>query len=158
MLLRFGDCPDRTCCGIGRGHAGSGWKTGTLGLREAKGLSGGLLPSSWCSLSYKIRSIPRTNRRQSKRTTRLIGIVSALSASTTGSVAIIAEPTTEGGSTGVRTPELLKEEFSGRQSTTGILPYLGLDSESLELGGPSNSSMSKSTTSLSFPFPLSFFS
>ena len=80
----------------------------------------------------------------------------SLSTSIAGSVAIIADPTTDGGSTGVKTPELLKEELSGQQITTRVLTYLGLDSESLELGGPSNSSMSESTTSLSLPFPLSF--
>ena len=44
--LSFRDCPDRTRCGIGQGHAGSGWKTGALGLREAEGLS-----CCWSSLS-----------------------------------------------------------------------------------------------------------
>ena len=46
------DCTDRTRCGIGLGHAGSGWKAGAFGLREAEGLSGSLLPSSWWSLPY----------------------------------------------------------------------------------------------------------
>ena len=51
MPLSLGDGPDRTRCGTGLGHAGSGWKTGAFGLREAKGLSGSLLPLSWWSLS-----------------------------------------------------------------------------------------------------------
>ena len=62
--LPFGDGPDRTRCGTGRGHAGSGWKTGAFGLREAESLSGGLLPSSWWSLSYEIKSIPHNNQQQ----------------------------------------------------------------------------------------------
>ena len=45
--LSLGDCPDRTRCGIGRGHAGNGWKTSVFGLREAEALSGCLLPLPW---------------------------------------------------------------------------------------------------------------
>ena len=107
MPLSLGDCPDRTRFGIGRGHAGSGWKTGALGLREAKGLSG--CRSSWWLLSYKIKSIPHTNKRQAEHTTRLMGIVSALSTSMAGSIAITVDPTLDGGSIGVNTPELLRE-------------------------------------------------
>ena len=71
---------------------------------------------------------------------------------------ITTDPTREGGSTGVSTPELLKEELSGYQDTTGILPYLGLDSELLVLGGPSSSLMSEKSIAFSLPFPLSPFS
>ena len=105
--LSFGDCPDRTRFGIGRGHAGSRWKTGVFGLREAEGLSSGWM--SWWSLSYKIKSIPHMNEKQVRRTTHFIGIDSALSTSIAWSTAITADPTLEGRSTGVNTPELLKE-------------------------------------------------
>ena len=111
--LSLRDCTDRTRCGIGLGHGGRGWKTGALGLREAEGLSCGLLSPPWWSLFYKIRSIPCNKRAAETHTTGLIGIVSALSTSIAESVAITADPITDGGSTGVKTPELLKEEFSG---------------------------------------------
>ena len=62
--LSLGDGPDRTHCGIGLGHAGSGWKTGAFGLREAKGLSSGWLSLPWWSLSYDIKSIPHNKRQQ----------------------------------------------------------------------------------------------
>ena len=149
MPLSHGNCPDRTRCGTGRGHAGSGWKTGTLGLREAKGLSGGWSP--WWSLDYN--QINPSNKASTKtHTTCLIGIVSALSTSIAGSVAITVDPTLDGGSTGVKTPELLKEKNSVVTNRPQEFdPHLGLDSELLVLSGPSSSSTSKETTSLSFP-------
>ena len=62
VSLSLGDCLDRTCCGTGQGHAGSGWKTGAFGLREAEGLSGSW--PLWWSLSYEIKSIPHNNQQQ----------------------------------------------------------------------------------------------
>ena len=48
-----------------------------------------------------------------QHTTCFTGINLALSTSIAGSVAIIADPTFDGGSTGVNTPELLRKQLSG---------------------------------------------
>ena len=122
MPLPFGDGPDRTRCGIGLGHAGSGWKTGALGLREAKCLSCGWPPSPWWSLGYKSNQSLEANKYKQEHTIGFTGICSALSTSIAGSVAMIAEPTTDGGSTGVKTPELLEEELSGSQTPQESYP------------------------------------
>ena len=62
-------------------------------------------------------------------------------------MAIIADPTLEGGSTGVNTPKLLeRKDLVVTNKPQEFYPHLGLDSKLLVLGGPSNSSTSEKTT------------